>query len=120
MSDSIKGLVAQANTKITNHEAEHAAQLVENNQAIFVDVREEDELESAGKIPGSKHAPRGLLEFFIDPNSPKYDKFFTQDKEFIFYCAGGPRGALAAKTAQEMGLKRVSNLTGGYNAWKET
>ena len=64
------------------------------------------------------HAPRGLLEFLIDPDSPKHDKFFSQDREFIFYCAGGPRGVLAAKTAKEMGLQRVANFNGGYNARK--
>ncbi len=118
MSKSSKELVAEASPQITNYEASHAASLVGNEGAVFVDVREADELLSMGGIPGSVHAPRGLLEFLIDPDSPKHDKFFTQDREFIFYCTGGPRGVLAAKTAQEMGLKRVANLTGGYMAWK--
>ncbi len=117
MSKSTKELVAEASPQITNYEASHAASLVRNEDAVFVDVREADELISQGKIPGSVHAPRGLLEFLIDPDSPRHDKFFSQDKEFIFYCAAGPRGVLATKTAQEMGLKRVASLTGGFKAW---
>lgn len=119
MSTSLNELVADATAQITNYDASHAASLVENKDAVFVDVREEAELVSTGTIPGSTHAPRGMLEFLIDPDSPKHDAFFDQDKEFVFYCLAGPRGALAAKTAQDLGIKRTANLTGGFLAWQE-
>jgi rhodanese-related sulfurtransferase len=87
---------------------------------VLVDVREAGEREAKGYIPGSVHASRGLLEFIIDPNTPRHQEVFAEPKHFIFYCATGARSALAAKTAQDMGVGPVSNLIGGFAAWIES
>ncbi|MBV9592059.1 MAG: rhodanese-like domain-containing protein, partial [Hyphomicrobiales bacterium] len=71
------------------------------------------------KMPGAFHCPRGMLEFWIDPESPYHKPIFGEDKQFVFFCAGGWRSALAAKTAIEMGLRPVSHLKGGFGAWKK-
>jgi len=71
-------------------------------------------------MPGAFHCPRGMLEFWIDPESPYAKPVFQEDKTFIFFCAGGWRSALAAKTAQEMGLKPVAHVEGGFGAWKKS
>jgi rhodanese-related sulfurtransferase len=69
-------------------------------------------------VPGAFHCPRGMLEFWIDPQSPYHKPVFAQDKKFVFFCAGGLRSALAAQTAQRMGLKPVAHIKGGFGAWK--
>ena len=76
------------------------------------------ELEREGMIPGAFHAPRGMLEFWVDPDSPYFKPVFGEDKEFIFFCAGGMRSVLATKVAQDMGLKPVAHVIGGFGAWK--
>ena len=76
------------------------------------------ELEREGMIPGAFHCPRGMLEFWIDPDSPYYKDVFGSGKEFVFYCNGAWRSALAADTAQQMGLERVVEMDGGFTAWK--
>src|SRR5690606_18958113 len=86
--------------------------------AVFVDVRDAPEL-AGGRIPGAVHASRGMLEFLIDPESPYHKQVFAEPKEFIFYCKSGARSALAAQSAQEMGLARVATIEGGLNAWEE-
>jgi rhodanese-related sulfurtransferase len=75
-------------------------------------------LQREGKVPGALHCPRGMLEFWIDPQSPYHKPVFAQDKTFVFFCAGGLRSALAAQTAQRMGLKPVAHIKGGFGAWK--
>lgn len=86
---------------------------------VFVDLRDRRELDREGRIPGAFHCPRGMLEFWIDPASPYHKKAFAEDKRFVFFCALGWRSALAAETAQRMGLKPVAHLRGGFSAWKE-
>ena len=86
---------------------------------LLVDLRDIRERAREGFVPKSLHAPRGLLEFWIDPESPYHNTAFAEEKHFVFYCAMGWRSALAAKTAQEMGLARVSHVGGGYDAWRE-
>ncbi|MCC6948206.1 MAG: rhodanese-like domain-containing protein, partial [Bradyrhizobiaceae bacterium] len=86
---------------------------------VFVDLRDPRELEREGMIPGAFHAPRGMLEFWIDPESPYHKPVFAQDKQYVFFCAGGLRSALAAQTAQRMGLKPVAHIEGGFKGWKE-
>jgi rhodanese-related sulfurtransferase len=83
-----------------------------------VDIRDPRELEREGRLPGAFHCPRGMLEFWIDPESPYAKPLFQEDKTFVFACAGGWRSALAAKTAQDMGLKPVAHMAGGFGAWK--
>src|SRR5436309_12320658 len=83
------------------------------------DVCSSDLIERDGKIPGAFSCTRGMLEFWIDPQSPYAKPIFQQDKKFVFHCAGGLRSALAAKTAQDMGLKPVAHLAGGFAAWRD-
>lgn len=85
--------------------------------AVLVDIRDPRELEREGKVPGAFHAPRGMLEFWIDPESPYHKPRFASGATFVFYCASGWRSLLAAKLAQEMGLEARS-LRGGFAAWK--
>ena len=86
---------------------------------VLVDLRDPRELEREGKIPGAFHCPRGMLEFWIDPASPYHKPVFAQDKLFVFHCAAGWRSLLAARTAQDMGLKPVAHLGGGFAAWRD-
>lgn len=86
---------------------------------VLVDIRDVRELWRDGGIPGAVHAPRGMLEFWIDPTSKYAKPVFQSGKRFVFICAGGGRSALAAKVAQDMGLEPVCHLRGGYKAWKE-
>ncbi len=90
-----------------------------HSDVVFVDLRDVRELKREGKIPGAFHCPRGLLEFWIDSESPYYNKIFGEDKRFIFYCNLGWRSALAADIAQKMGLKNVCHIDGGFEAWKQ-
>jgi len=83
-----------------------------------VDLRDVRELEREGLIPGAFHCPRGMLEFWIDPESPYRKDVFASGKEFVFYCNGAWRSALAADVAQQMGLPRVVEMEGGFTAWK--
>ena len=86
---------------------------------VIVDLRDPREIEREGRIPGAFSCPRGMLEFWIDPESPYAKPIFQQDKTFVFQCASGWRSALAAKTASEMGLKPVAHLGGGFSAWRK-
>ncbi len=86
---------------------------------VIVDLRDPREIEREGRIPGAFSCPRGMLEFWIDPESPYAKPVFQQDKTFVFHCASGWRSALAAKTAMEMGLRPVAHLGGGFSAWRE-
>ncbi len=113
-----KALLAEANSKIETLEVREAKALVGSDDVVFVDLRDPRELEREGRIPGAFHCPRGMLEFWIDPESPYAKPQFQQDKRYVFFCAGGWRSALAAATAQEMGLKPVAHIAGGFGAWK--
>ena len=86
---------------------------------MLVDIRDIRELQREGKVPGAFHCPRGMLEFWMDPQSPYHKPIFADDKKFVFFCAGGLRSALAAQTAQYMGLKPVAHIKGGFGAWKK-
>ena len=86
---------------------------------LLMDIREPEELTQAGKIAGSIHAPRGLLEFYADPAAPSYKKEFEKGKRIILQCAAGARSALAVKTLLQMGYEDVAHLDGGLKAWKE-
>ncbi len=113
-----KALLEEANAAVETLSVEDAAALHGRDDVVFVDLRDPRELEREGRLPGAFHCPRGMLEFWIDPESPYAKPVFQQDKRFVFFCAGGWRSALAAKTAQEMGLKPVAHIQGGFGAWK--
>ena len=114
-----KALMAEAEATISTLDVAEAAALVGHDDVVFVDLRDPRELEREGRLPGAFHCPRGMLEFWIDPESPYAKPVFQQDKKFVFFCAGGWRSALAAKTAQDMGLKPVAHIAGGFGAWKK-
>ncbi len=119
MKKGFKTLVAEANAAIESCTVQDAMAQVGDEGVAFIDLRELDELHRDGKVPGAVHAPRGLLEFYIDPESPYHKEIFSSGKKIIFYCASGGRSALATQTAQEMGLGPCVHVDGGIKAWKE-
>ena len=114
-----KTLLEEANARIQTLTPADAMALHGREDVVFVDVRDPRELEREGRMPGAVHCPRGMLEFWIDPQSPYHKPVFAEDKRFVFFCAGGWRSALAAATAHDMGLKPVAHVGGGFGAWKE-
>jgi len=114
-----KALVDAAEREVETLPAGEAVKLAGRDDVVLVDIRDIRELQREGKVPGAFHCPRGLLEFWIDPTSPYHKPAFAQDKRYVFFCAGCLRSALAAQTAQAMGLKPVAHIKGGFGAWKE-
>ncbi len=114
---TLKDLLKEANSSIHSISPNEAMDLVDNSDFLFIDLRDKTELLKSGKIPGAISCPRGMLEFFIDDKSPYHKEIFAQEKNFIFYCASGFRSAFGTQTASKMGVKKVSNLTGGFSAW---
>ena len=112
-------MVAAAKAAIKEYTVEDVQAMVGNDGVVLVDIRDPRELSRDGKVPGAFHCPRGMLEFWICPESPYHKPVFAEDKEFVFFCAGGLRSALAAKVAQDMGLKPVAHMIGGFGAWKK-
>ena len=115
----IKELCAEAETVVETWTVDEARDHLEDEDVVFVDIRDIRELWREGAIPGAVHAPRGMLEFWVDPQSLYARDVFQSGKRFIFFCAGGLRSALAAKSVQEMGLSPVCHMAGGYSAWKK-
>lgn len=115
----IKALCDEANAQIETMTPQAAAEAAEKGEALIVDIRDPREIEREGRIPGAFSCTRGMLEFWIDPQSPYAKPVFQQDKKFIFHCAGGLRSALAAKTADDMGLSPVAHMEGGFGAWQK-
>ena len=113
----VKDMVAAANTVVTTIPTQDAFELVGNDDYVIVDLRDIRELKRSGKIPGAFSCPRGMLEFWIDPQSPYHKDVFNQDKTYVFYCASAWRSALSAKLAQDMGLGPVAHIEGGFTAW---
>ena len=120
ITTTMKSLVDAAKRQIEEIETADAIKLVGRDDVVLVDIRDPREQEREGKVPDAFSCTRGMLEFWIDPASPYHKPTFAQDKKFVFFCAGGWRSALAAKTAQDMGLKPVAHVLGGFKAWKET
>ncbi len=114
-----KALLDEAQAKIKTLPVDDAVALHGRDDTVFVDLRDPRELEREGRIPGALHCPRGMLEFWIDPDSPYHKPAFAQDKTYVFFCAAGWRSALSAATAQDMGLKPVAHIEGGFTAWKQ-
>jgi rhodanese-related sulfurtransferase len=111
-------MVDEAKSRITTISLEEAKARHGKDDVVFVDLRDIRELEREGMIPGAFHCPRGMLEFWLDPESPYHKDVFSSGKEFVFYCNGAWRSALAADVAQQMGLEPVSEMDGGFTAWK--
>jgi rhodanese-related sulfurtransferase len=116
-----KQLISEALARITTHTADEARYLFDNDSYVFVDLRDQSEIDATGKVPGAFHAPRGTLEFWVDPDSPGFQPIFgDESKQFIFYCAGGFRSTLATATVRDMGMTNVSHIDGGFDAWKRS
>jgi rhodanese-related sulfurtransferase len=114
-----KQLMAEAEAQVSQVTAAEAMDMTTRDDVVIVDIRDIRELQREGKIPGAFHAPRGMLEFWVDPESPYHKPVFAEDKTFIIHCASGWRSLLATQILQRMGLKPVFNLKGGFAAWKE-
>jgi rhodanese-related sulfurtransferase len=119
MDVGFKQLVAQAENEIETISVDDTLAAIDEPDSVIVDVRDIREVQREGKIPGSFHAPRGMLEFWIDSESPYHKDIFSSGRRYIFYCNKGWRSALATKTAQDMGLKNVCHVGGGFEAWTE-
>ena len=119
ITTGMRALVEAAEREIETLRVEDAIALHGRDDVVFVDIRDPRELEREGKIPGAFHCPRGMLEFWVDPDSPYHKSVFAQDKRFVFFCAGGLRSALATQTAQHMGLKPVAHIEGGFSVWRK-
>ncbi|HEX2437514.1 MAG TPA: rhodanese-like domain-containing protein [Methylomirabilota bacterium] len=113
-----KQLVDEAKSRIKTISVDQAKSQLGKADVLFVDLRDIRELEREGQIPGAFHCPRGMLEFWIDPDSPYYKDAFAPGKQFVFYCQSAWRSALAADTAQQMGMENVTDIEGGFAAWK--
>ncbi len=115
----VADMVKAAEAEIETLSVEQASELHGDDSVQFVDLRDVRELYREGKVSGAYHAPRGMLEFWIDPHSPYHKPLFAEQKKFVFYCQSGWRSALATHTAQQMGMTDVCHIEGGYRAWKE-
>ncbi len=113
-----KQLLAEADAEIETLTVPAALALHGDPDVVFVDLRDPREIDREGRLPGAFACTRGMLEFWIDPESPYAKPVFSERKRFVFFCAGGWRSALAAKTAQDMGLENVGHIEGGFGAWK--
>ena len=113
-----RALVDAAQREIETLGIEDAIKLHGRDDVVFVDLRDIRELNRDGRIPGAFHCPRGMLEFWLDPDSPYHKPVFAENKDFVFFCNGAWRSALAADTAQQMGLERVFEMDGGFTGWK--
>ena len=118
LKKSVSELVAAAEARIERLTPEQARQLLEDPDVRFVDIRDVRELKREGTVPGALHAPRGMLEFWVDPDSPYHKPVFRTDKKLVLFCASGLRSALAARTLQDMGMDNVLDMEGGFTEWK--
>ncbi len=119
ITTGFRALVEAAEREVETLTVADALKLHGNPDVVFVDLRDPRELQREGRMPGAFHCTRGMLEFWIDPESPYHKPIFAEDKKFVFFCAGGWRSALAAQTAQRMGLKPVAHMSGGFGGWKK-
>ena len=120
MKKTVKQLVDEATSQIETLSIQQARDLYGTENVTFVDIRDIRELEREGQVPGAVHAPRGMLEFWVDPESPYHRDLFASGNRFVFFCAAGWRSALATKAVQDMGLANVCHIDGGFGAWKES
>lgn len=119
MPKSFRDLLDEANAEIDGLTPEAAAEMLGDPGVTFVDLRDPREVEREGHIAGARSCTRGMLEFWIDKESPYHKEWFASGNRFVFFCAGGWRSALATKTAQDMGLTPVAHIIGGYGAWRD-
>ena len=114
---TIQNLVSEAMSEIKTIDAGEAYQMVQNKNCNLIDIRESNELENTGSVEGASHIPRGMLEVYLDPNSPIFQNGqIDKNKEFVLFCAGGVRSALAVKSLKDMGYKKISHIDGGFGS----
>ena len=114
---TIQNLVSEAMSEIKTIDAGEAYQMVQNKKCNLIDIRESNELENTGSVEGATHIPRGMPEVYLDPNSPIFQNGkIDQNKEFVLFCAGGVRSALAVKSLKDMGYQKVSHIDGGFGS----
>ena len=114
---TIQNLVSEVMSEIKTIDADEAYQMFQNKNCNLIDIRESNELENTGSVEGASHIPRGMLEVYLDPNSPVFQNGqIDQNKEFVLFCAGGVRSALAAKSLKDMGYQKVSHIDGGFGS----
>ena len=118
MKKGYRQLVDEASAQIRTYSVAQALEKSASADVQLIDVRDIRELEREGVVPGAFHAPRGMIEFWVDPESPYFKPVFGQPKEFILFCGAGWRSALTTKTLQDMGLENVAHIDGGFTAWK--
>lgn len=119
LARSAKDLVDAANEIVPPIPLEEAVALLDDDSVLFVDIREPGELEKLGQIPGAYRAPRGMLEFWIDPESPYYREALDDGRRLLLYCGSAWRSALAAAALHGMGRTDVGHIAGGFSAWRE-
>ena len=118
---SSQTLVLEALKEIKTISSNEAHKMVKDNQCNLIDIRDIRELQKEGKVEGSNHIPRGMLEFWLDPDSAYFkDGKFDLNKEIVLFCAGGLRSALAAKSLKDMGFEKVSHIDGGFGSIKQS
>ena len=114
---TIQNLVYEAMNEIKTIDVDEAYQMVKNKNCNLIDIRESNELENTGSVEGASHIPRGMLEVYLDPNSPIFQNGqIDKNKEFVLFCAGGVRSALAVKSLKDMGYQKVSHIDGGFGS----
>ena len=118
MKIGYRALIEAAEREIETLTVADAQALLDDPNVVFVDLRDVRELAREGKIPNAFHAPRGMLEFWVDPESPYHKDVFSSGKRLVFFCQSGWRSALATQTVQRMGLTNVCHIGGGFSAWK--
>lgn len=112
-------LVAEANERIETIPVADADRLLDDDSILFVDIRDPRELEREGMVPGAFKAPRGMLEFWVDPESPYYKPALDTEKKLVLYCGSAWRSALSAAALKDMGFENVAHLEGGFSGWKK-
>lgn len=119
VTKGFRQLVDEAEAIIETLTVEQVKPLLDDDGVQIIDIRDIRELKREGKMPGAYHCPRGMLEFWIDPESPYHKDIFAKDQKFVFFCGGGWRSALAARSAHEMGIGPVAHMAGGWAEWKK-
>jgi rhodanese-related sulfurtransferase len=118
VTQHVADMIASARLLIDSISVIEAAELQRLDAAILIDLRDIREMQGVGTVPNAFHAPRGMLEFWVDPDSPYHKSIFHTDKKLILFCASGLRSALAVRTLQDMGMDNVLDMEGGVTEWK--
>ena len=118
ITKGFRALVDEAMAQVTTHSVDQVRQRLDDPALQLVDIRDARELEREGTLPGAINAPRGMLEFWVDPDSPYYKPVFgDEDRQYVLFCGAGWRSALAAKALQDMGMTNVAHIDGGFTEW---